>query len=234
MRPVILHYHLFKNAGTSVDELLEENFPGKCVAQEFPEDGGDNSALIADWVQANPEAIAFSTHTGRGPVPSVEGVKIFPIMFFRDPIERLLSAYRFERLQDADTLGARAAKEGSFGRYVARQLEIAGDRQCRNFQTHRLASLWPGQEPELIRASRAMDDLALVGFVPQFERCFASFKALIAPEFPDFHGKDIRANTTIERAASATSELDEETRKLLVEHNQDDIELLRIVVSRLQ
>jgi hypothetical protein len=233
MRSVILHYHLFKNAGTSVDELLEENFPGKCVAREFSEAGDNNSGLIADWIKANPEAIAFSTHTGRGPVPSVEGMKVYPIMFFRDPIERLLSAYRFERHQDADTLGARVAKEGDFGHYVRRQLEVVNDRQCRNFQTYRLASLRPGPEPELIRASRALNDLALVGYVPEFARCFASFKSLVAPVFPDFRGKDVRANATTERNADATGGLDEETRKLLVEHNREDLELVKTVVSRL-
>lgn len=234
MRSIILHYHLFKNAGTSVDELLEENFPGRCVAREFSEGGDNNSAIIADWIRSNPEATGFSTHTGRGPVPSVEGVKIFPIMFFRDPIDRLLSAYRFERTQDADTLGARAAKEGDFGHYVRRQLEIEGDRQCRNFHTHRLASLRPGQESELTRAVRALDDLSLAGHVPEFERSFSKFRSLVAPEFPDFHEKDIRANSTTERYASTSGELDDATRQLLMRHNQDDLELLKVIVRRLQ
>ncbi|MGV3551288.1 sulfotransferase family 2 domain-containing protein [Rhizobium sp.] len=233
MRPVILHYHLFKNAGTSVDELLEYNFRGKCLHREFSEDNDDNSRDIAEWIRSNPSAVSFSTHTGRGPVPSIDGVRILPIMFFRDPIERLLSAYRFERVQDADTFGAQAAKEGDFGHYVKKQLDVEGNRQCRNFQTHRLASLRPGPEPEIVRAFAAINDLALAGFVPQFERCFSAFKSLVRPVFPNFLERNIRANATTGERADTVDELDNSIRDLLVAHNQDDLRLLKLVISKI-
>jgi hypothetical protein len=34
-RNVILHFHLFKNAGTSLDALLKENFPTQWLTKEF-------------------------------------------------------------------------------------------------------------------------------------------------------------------------------------------------------
>ncbi len=110
-RTVVLHYHLFKNAGTSLDEILKRNFGARWVTREFSMTGGDNSAELAKWITEEEDAVAFSTHTGIGPVPEVPGVRIVTIMLLRDPISRIRSAYRFERSQRADTFGARLAKE---------------------------------------------------------------------------------------------------------------------------
>ncbi|MGR3732958.1 sulfotransferase family 2 domain-containing protein, partial [Pseudophaeobacter sp.] len=148
-RTVILHYHLFKNAGTSLDQILKRNFGDRWVTREFSMKGGDNSAQLADWIREEKDAVAFSTHTGAGPVPEIEGVRVVSVMLLRDPIVRIRSAYQFERKQCADTLGARLAKEVDFETYVRTRLEMPHDRQCRNFHTHRLASMVPGADPEL-------------------------------------------------------------------------------------
>jgi hypothetical protein len=52
-RTIILHYHLFKNAGTSVDAILKRNFGDKWVTSEFPPMGGNNTALVEEWIIAH-------------------------------------------------------------------------------------------------------------------------------------------------------------------------------------
>jgi len=185
-RTVILHYHLFKNAGTSLDQILKQNFPGRWVTREFPKKSGDNSALVADWIGSNPEAVAFSTHTARGPIPAILGTRIISVMFFRDPLERILSAYRFERRQEAETFGARLAKETDLKGYVQDRLARSGDRQCRNFQTESLAGLVPGDGPELERAKRGLQMLSLAGLVEDFEGSVQRLAQILRPHFPDF------------------------------------------------
>ena len=93
-RTIILHYHLFKNAGTSLDQILKRNFGSRWVTREFPMAGDDNSAQLAEWIRSEPEAVAFSTHTGIGPVPEVEGVDIVSVMLLRDPVARIRSKLR--------------------------------------------------------------------------------------------------------------------------------------------
>jgi len=34
-RTILIHYHLFKNAGTSLDAVLKENFGDKWITREF-------------------------------------------------------------------------------------------------------------------------------------------------------------------------------------------------------
>ena len=72
MRPVILHYHYFKNAGTSVDAVLSQNFGDDWVTAEF--EGMNNHEAVANWIRSHPGAQAFSSHTAQFPLPVVEGV----------------------------------------------------------------------------------------------------------------------------------------------------------------
>lgn len=127
--------------------------------------GNDNTGLVEEWIDQNPDAIAFSSHTMVGRIPNLADTQVVPAMMLRDPIARIRSAYRFERNQDAATWGAELAKTHDFEGYVRARLERKGDRQCRNFQTSRLATMAPGTGPELERAMTAAKQLHLTGML---------------------------------------------------------------------
>lgn len=224
-RTVILHYHLFKNAGTSLDEVLKRNFGDRWVTREFPARGDNNTAEVADWIRRNPDAVAFSTHTALGPVPQIDGVRVISVLFLRDPIERISSAYRFERSQTADSWGAALAKAQDFEGYVRMRLAIPGDRQCRNFQTHRLASMIPGDEPELERARRALGSVSVLGLVERFDESIARLTRMLLPGFPEFTATSVRAN--ISDRSAMNQDLPVEFRTLLHGANADDLALLQ-------
>src|SRR5664279_596912 len=63
MRFVILHYHIFKNAGTAIGNLLKLNFGERF--SEFEGDGPDcqlsGQSLVA-WLEQHPEVQAVSSH----------------------------------------------------------------------------------------------------------------------------------------------------------------------------
>ena len=218
-RTVILHYHLFKNAGTSVDQILRRNFGDRWVTREFSTAGADNSAEVADWIRANPHAVAFSTHTALGPPPLIEGVNLITVMLLRDPVARIRSVYRFERKQDADTWGTELAKAHDFQGYVRARLERLGDRQCRNFHTDRLAKMVPGDAPELDRARAALRLLTVVGLVEHFDTAMTDLARRIRQVYPDFTWDSVRANTT---APSTRTDPDPDFDALMEEVNADD------------
>jgi hypothetical protein len=221
-RTIILHYHLFKNAGTSVDAILKRNFGDKWVTREFPAMGGNNTILVEEWIRETPDAIAYSSHTMMGPIPQVEDVRVISFMLLRDPIERIKSAYRFERTQQADTWGAKLAKEQDFEGYVRARLARAGDRQCRNFQTYRLASLMPGAGTELERAMRALGALTVVGRVDDFSAAILSLEAELHGNFPGFKAEVVRRNVSL---PSCSSEMHETRHEELIDANQWDFEI---------
>ena len=159
-----------------------------------------------------------STRTNRR---TLNGVEIITVMFLRDPVARIKSAYRFEREQNADTWGAELAKKHDLEGYVHARLARPGDRQCRNFQTHRLASLIPGEAPELERALTGLATLSTVGLVENFDASMARLADKIQPAYPDFTWNSVRANTT-ENKSGADAALN----ALLITQNTSDLAVL--------
>ena len=90
MRFLILHYHIFKNAGTTVENLLQKSFPLSFA--RFEGDGRDaqlSAAELLEFVREHPELQAISSHHLRYPRPSAPGFVFFDLLFLRDPIDRL-------------------------------------------------------------------------------------------------------------------------------------------------
>ncbi|MCW1933126.1 hypothetical protein [Pararhodobacter zhoushanensis] len=226
MRTVILHYHLFKNAGTSVDSIFQANFGERWVTREFPAMDGNNTSLVKTWIEETPEAVVFSSHTAAGPLPQIPGVQIIPILFLRDPIARIESAYAFERVQQAETWGAELARTHDLGGYVDARLARLGDRQCRNFQAARLAAFFPGPEGEVERATKALallNQTGVVGIVEDFDTSLARINARLQGLYPQFQGVSAHKNVTSKEKNAISPAL----RSQLNSANADDFTLLR-------
>lgn len=240
-RLLILHYHLFKNAGTSVDAVLKKNFGARWDDVEFdPPSQVDHARALAAFIEGHPDLITISSHTLLAPPPVLDGAEVLPVIFVRHPLLRLRSAYEFERKQPADTVGARLAKETDFGGYLRSRLAVTGDRSCRNFHAYRLARLVrDGQGSERDRAFRALDELPFVGLVEAFGPSMAKLKALVLPYIPEFQDFDAWENSTTTprhgggaERPSFEEELGAETYELVVEANRTDMEIYEEVTRR--
>jgi hypothetical protein len=241
-RFVILHYHLFKNAGTSVDSVLRKNFGRLWEDIEFlPPGQEDHAKAIQKFIAEHGDLVAVSSHTLFCPPPVYADTDVLPVIFVRQPLKRLRSAYEFERKQAADTTGAKLAKETDFAGYLRTRLVAAGDRSCRNFQTYRLARLLPDDgRPERDRAFAALDQLPFVGLVEEFSKSMRKLKALVRPRIPSFQDFEAWENSTSNKKhgvgsvkpASPQEELGEETYAMVLEANRDDIEVYDEVARR--
>ncbi|SMX32710.1 sulfotransferase family 2 domain-containing protein [Octadecabacter ascidiaceicola] len=232
-RTVVLHYHLFKNAGTSLDQILKHNFGTTWVTAEFDTGLASNTPDVENWIVQNPEACAFSSHTMKGPLPLIEGVKIIPVLLLRDPVSRIRSAYQFERAQTSDSWGAQLAKQHDFEGYVRARLERVKDRQCRNFQTHRLASFSQNKQPELMRAFdgvRLINATGVIGLVSDFNGTIQLLSKRLRTDFPDFHWVHARENSSKSNSILVSENLNQ----LLREKNADDLVVLRTLRDLLQ
>lgn len=226
---VIVHYHIFKNAGTSVDVMLQQNFGDRWTEIEFPEPDPEAPPgnPLGDFLRARPDLVAVSSHTAQLPPPSPD---VFPILFLRHPLDRLRSAYEFERVQEADTHGAWLAKRHDFAGYVRELLAVPEFRQARNFQTQRLAANEPpeaGSERE--RALRALETLPFVGLVENYAQCAAQLAERLRVHFPDFtliaaheNRTEGRRDSLEARLAAMREELPEALWEELLAANADD------------
>ena len=240
--PLLFHYHIFKNAGTSVDRMLKANFGDRWTDGEFSETPlARRHQSIREFLAARPEVQAFSSHTAPLPTPDLPDREVFPIVFVRHPLLRVRSAYRFERRQDATTRGAILAKSTDFRGYVAHFLDDPKARHLRNFQSIRFAEGTPGshaQEPQ--RALETLARLPFVGLVEAYDESVARLGELVRAMFPDFRVIVLHENATAADAGASSAdqlaalreELGADLYDRLAEANASDLELFERVRAR--
>ncbi len=211
-RNIILHYHLFRNAGTSLNLFFKKNFEGKWHEHEGSGSGW-RSEDVAELLRERLDIVVLSSHKALLPSPEIPGAKVLPVIFVRHPLDRIRSIYEFERRQVADTEGALMAKETDLSGYIRWRLHRKGDRSIRNFQSYRFAfgiPMLPGDlnlgEEE--RALMAFDVLPFVGIVEHFDRSLAQLESLLKPLFPSVEFMPTKANVTQKSETSITERLD--------------------------
>ncbi|MBE7213920.1 sulfotransferase family 2 domain-containing protein [Shewanella benthica] len=242
MKTVILHYHLFKNAGTSLDAAFKENFSevdGEWVTKEFPAQPAVNREQVKQWIIDNPQAKCFSSHTAIFPVPIIDGIKIIPVIFMRNPIDRIASAYAFEKKQGGDGFGAVLARNTDLSGYVETRLALPNDRQCRNFHSQRFAQMFgEKQGDELNRSLLALESLPFVGIVEQFSASLEVLELLLNDNDFTVSLKAVEKNVSRSTKKTIEQKLEEIESLLgrdiyqnLIESNADDYELYKTQIG---
>jgi hypothetical protein len=241
MRRIILHFHILKNAGTTVRSILESNFAGACGDIEGPNPWDTiESDRILEHVRSHPELKVISTHQGRLPVPVDPSVTFYPILFLRHPIDRAGSVYSFESREPLDSpgLGAPVARERGLTEYVKWRLTDGNGAVLRNFQTVHLA----GRErdmrsavanrADLELACQRLRDLPFFGIVEQFDQSAAAMKRFLEPAFGELEVSQEPQNITPGRKSCLQDRLHDLKAVLglslydeLIEKNALDLEL---------
>ena len=122
-RKVILHYHIFKNAGSTVISILRRNFRKRLAELESGHFNApvDNSALL-DFLEQHPKIQAVSSHQLWPPPPEQDRFVFYSLLFLRHPLARLSSIYDFSRRTDASddplTLEAKKRTTSEFMRLL--------------------------------------------------------------------------------------------------------------------
>lgn len=241
MRRVILHYHLFKNAGTSLDATFKENFePGEWVTKEFSPHPELNREQVVEWIKANETAKCFSSHTAILQDFKLKETIIIPVIFIRHPIDRIASVYHFEKNQKSDSFGATLAKNTTMAGYIETRLAVPHDRQCRNFHTDRFAPMSAEFDgSELDRALMSADKLPFVGIVEQFATSLLRLeKVLVDIGFKGVKLDAMKKNVSRETNKSLDEKISEIEKQVgrvvfekLIKENYDDLQFYNHLVK---
>jgi hypothetical protein len=240
-RPVVVHYHLFKNAGSSIDSALKDNFGATWAERES--NHRMRPAELASFLIDNPWICAFSSHTATLPVPPIEGIEILPIVMLRHPVDRIRSVYEFERKQKVDGIGPNTAKGMTMDAFVAWRLERFSemrDRSFVNFQVERMA-LGSSEGTELERAMGTVAGLPFVGVVEAYEQSLERLEDHIQTLFPKVRLKAYRRNTSApakdtleDRLRTFREQLGGDLYEKLMHANADDMVLWESACQRYQ
>lgn len=187
-RFVIVHYHLFKNAGTTLNELLERNFSGQLAYL----DGDHATSSLAErdllqFLDANPHVLAVSSHHLRPASPAEENFVFFDVLSVRNPLDRLRSMYDFyHRSADGDDSLIAYAKE----RDIAGFFELLLDRcphLVNNAQVNYFANAGRYMRPPGGKDLEKAVDIIVRSAVPivteLFDYCAVSAEYFLKPAF---------------------------------------------------
>ena len=179
LRTIIVHYHIFKNAGTSIDRILKTKFGDRWASLE----GDTPTSLLRPhdlltFIEDRPEIVAVSSHLLRPPAPP--DVRVLPVVLIRHPLDRAFSVYsHLRRHHDGADTGT-VAQRASFSQFVLWCLDNkkSGGMVIANYQVIHLspASFRNGHiyqavatENDLQHATHYLSDAACFGTVDLFD-----------------------------------------------------------------
>lgn len=182
---ILFHCHLFKNAGSTIEFLLDKNFPdahGHLEADGFRQ---LTPAEITASLYQNPHWRALSSHTASLAMPDYTR-PLIGLVFIRHPIDRVHSVYRYERRRtDEDNImnpSAYVAKERDFKGFVDWALDDDNGYGSiiRNFQSRHILG-----RDDLPAAKRLLKRTVCVGTVEELDLSLGVFKYSLRRYFGD-------------------------------------------------
>jgi hypothetical protein len=181
-RSIILHYHIFKNAGSTIQWILEKNFHKSfSTLHETDIEGVVSNDEIILFAQEHPEIVALASHHFRLPSPSAPSLKFIELCLFRHPLDRIQSMYYYFRKLDnlADPYVEQAHKAGLAG-FVEWSLEaqpynVVNSQTC--FCSTGGAYYFPPSSSHLKRAKSTLKNIKILGVVDRFD------ESLVVAEF---------------------------------------------------
>ncbi len=186
-QPILLHMHLFKNAGSTFDWALHRTFGEAFVDHRDDQEMRGNPSYLHTYLKERPQVTALSSHWLPMPLspPLLEHCAL--IAFLRDPMERALSVYRFERHQTVSHPGTEQAKRTTFAEYVAWRLQPSTGPVLRNYQVRMLSGVYPGagDDEQLSLAEAHLGQFALLGLVDRFDESMVLLEELLRESIPN-------------------------------------------------
>lgn len=244
MRNILVHGHIFKNAGTTFDYLLKTTFGEAFVDHREDHLVRTDPTFVHRYCSQNPNIKAFSSHAlVHRPLDSGE-VRFFPVYFVRHPIERALSVYNFELKQPPSaSLGASMAKKFTFEEYVKWRMQEGVPPSIRNQQVIYLAGKGQGDKAIELKFREAMGFVAqspLIGLVDDFAASLSQINDALPTELRLDIGKIPMQNVAVQPNEGKTNatirlvqqELSEEAYENLLESNKFDLRLYEEVRDR--
>jgi GT2 family glycosyltransferase len=200
-RPVIVHCHLFKNAGTTLDWSLQRQFGAKFVDHRDDDNMRRGAPYLKPYLEAHRQISALSSHHIRFPLPISDELNLLPLISLRHPIDRARSVYDFERRQEANTPGAVQAKKLSFADYVRWRMQPDVSPTIRNFH----CSVCTSNFDSVIGEKAYLDSVAmlirtpLMVIVERYDESMILLEQELDKYFPGIDLSYIRQNETFGR-----------------------------------
>jgi hypothetical protein len=191
-RHVIVHFHMFKNGGSTIETILQREFRGRfATAHGSHASSALDDQDIAAFLSGHANIAALSSHHLRYPLPSLRHTVLFDCCFLRNPLDRLQSIYTYLRneppeLGREDPILVLSQSMGS-REFMARLIDES-PHFVSNAQTLLIATggafTRPLDETDLSRAKEVLRRMAFPGLVEMFDESLVAAEHFLGPAFP--------------------------------------------------
>lgn len=237
LRFVLLHYHILKNAGSTIEDILDRSFGANYRTIDTPErDACLPETALLNLLESDRRIKAVSSHQIHYPVPTVPGYLFFDLCFLRDPIDRIRSMYDYFREKPAvgDPV-SEFANNLPLGEFVARLIEdmpwYIHDAQV-NLLSNGIVNDCPSID-DLDRAISRMLRTSFLGVVDCFTESLVAGQYFLQPIFPELKCAEASVNVSgglggslEQRVAKVRDACAQQTYERLLALSTMDLELL--------
>jgi len=237
--PIFIHHHIFKAAGTSLIKAFSSSFPERVMELE-PDDAHSylTTTQLEECLTRAPQTVLISSHRLKSPLPAtIAGRPAIPIIIIRDPILRLLSAYRFERLAGRTGPHATLAKTTSPSVFANTIMAAGQTKTITDVQSAHNPLTFDTQSDPVRQSPKHS---ALLGLVECFGESMAIIEANVRRWYPDCDLSGADENRTEPKSASlndlisSCSEFDDETLQRLIKLNKADLDMYAAFLKALR
>jgi hypothetical protein len=234
---VCLHFHIFKNAGTTIEWILKKNFSKNAISV----DKNDPQGLlhfddVIEIMEKKQQIKSISSHQFRFPIYENKNYEFIPIVFFRHPIDRVISIYHFQRKRtDAIRPGITKAKELDLSGYIEWNLKTKNLMAMKNFQVLYLSDKSVNSkvdENDYKNALQRMKYSPIIGVVDKFDVSLVIAEEYLRKKFPkidlSYRSQNVsfeRKGTLEERLEESLDVIDKKILENLMEQNHFDLML---------
>jgi hypothetical protein len=199
IRHIILHYHFFKNAGSTLARSLERNFAERFVSFDTAHyNRRIQPNELLSFTDAHPQILAISSHHLRPPAPKHDNLQFHEMLLLRQPLDRLRSMYAFYRRaavnQDPLTQEAKRRNLPDFFLYLIDN----HPNLVTNAQVNLVAN-GGAQIPEESDAKRArtlLFSMAMLGVAHNYDHFALAAEHCLRPFFPHLDLSYVPENVT--------------------------------------
>jgi hypothetical protein len=235
-RNIILHFHIFKNAGSTIEWILEKNFPKKNLLVDGKTPGSKIYLdKIIDYLRKNPSIKTLSSHQIRFPISNKIEFNFISILFIRHPMDRAFSIYYFKRKEKDNSIGTKKASSLNLTEFVKWNLDLKIYKVMKNFQVIFLSdkdTKLDTNKKDLDVAIKRMQRCPIIGVVNKMDESLVLAEEVLRVHFPDIDLSYIKQNVSTERKNNLEERLSVERKNIGIElferlenNNSLDIEL---------